>query len=669
MFLYKVEITTGKQLLAGTMDDIYAALIGSYGETTKQRLDNIGFDFLPGSVREYEISSDIDLGTIQLIRLYKERFLLFPEDAWFCNSIKVTCPNGDFYEFPFYQWLSHFGTIEIQQGKGIIMSQNISPIIKKHRESELEGKRITHSWKTYAHGSPHCINVDSVIDLPPNDQFSFMKTVSFGYDFLSSDIGIKLKGYMDCKETWKDLNDIRRVFCLKRTANSDLVAELWKKDSFFGYQYLNGVNPVMIKKCRLPENFPVDHGAVSLLLSPSTSLENEMQNGNIFIADYKILEGIPTNVINGEKQYLAAPLCLLWKSPDDEILPIAIQINQTPGEKNPIFLPSDPEWDWTLAKTWVRNAEFQVHEVITHLLHTHLFAEVFNMATTRNLPMGHPIYKLIIPHLRFTLEINTLARKQLIGPGGLFDQAVATGNGGVPVLLSKAMEILTYSALCLPDDIEDRGLQSVPNYYYRDDGMKIWKAIQRYVSDIVHYYYESDEAVVNDSELQVWVAEIFQEGFLSNKKTGIPSSFATRVEMTKYLTMAIFTCSAQHAAVNSGQFDFFAWMPNGPTTMRKPPPTIKGTATEQSFLETLPAVNTTAIGMGTVALLSTEPLDRRPLGSYHNPYFTEDTPKKFVKQFREKMAEISKHIKLRNETMKLTYSYLDPEFIESSVSI
>ncbi|KAG8453127.1 hypothetical protein GDO86_004810, partial [Hymenochirus boettgeri] len=621
-------------------------------------------------VDEYDISSDIDLGTIQLIRLYKERYLCFPEDAWFCNSIKVTCPNGDFYEFPFYRWISHFGTIEIQQGKGMILTNGTSPIIKEQRECELEAKRKTHSWKTYASGAPRCINVDNVLQLPPNDQFTFMKTVHFGYDLLSSDIGIKLKGYMDCKETWKDLNDIRRVFCLKRTANSDLVAELWKKDSFFGYQYLNGVNPVMIKKCqKIPENFPVTQDMVSSSLGSATNLQKEMQNGNLFLADYKILEGIPTNVINGEKQYLSAPLCLLWQSSYNEILPIAIQINQTPGEKNPIFLPSDPEWDWTLAKTWVRNAEFQVHEVITHLLHTHLFAEVFNMATTRNLPMGHPIYKLLIPHLRFTLEINTLARKQLIGSGGLFDQAVVTGNGGVPALMAKAMKSLAYSSLCLPDDLEDRGVQSVPNYYYRDDGIKIWNAMERYVSDIVHYYYESDEAVANDPELQVWVAEIFQEGFLSNKNSGIPSSFATRVEATKYLTMVIFACSAQHTAVNNGQFDFFAWMPNSPTTMRKPPPATKGTTTYQSFLETLPAVNTTATAMGTVAVLSFDPLDPRPVGCYRNSHFTEDAPKKFIQEFKEKISEISKHINERNEIMKLTYKYLDPNTMNCSVSI
>ncbi|XP_041438816.1 hydroperoxide isomerase ALOXE3 [Xenopus laevis] len=476
-----------------------------------------------------------------------------------------------------------------------------------------------------------------------------MKDCSFYFSAICGMVGVNFLGLLDCTESWKDLNDIKKVFFFERTENSDLASQLWMEDTFFGYQFLNGLNPVMIKKClRIPDNFPVDDVTVSMTLGPSTNLQTELQNGNIYLADYKILEGIPSNVINGEPQYLAAPMCLLWKSPQDKIVPIAIQLNQTPGEENPIFLPNDPEWDWHLAKIWVCNSECHVHQIVVHFLSTHLFAEVFNIATNRQLPMGHPIYKLLLPHLRFTLEINTLARANLIGPGGHFDQFIVTGKGGVPLVIAKAMKILTYSSLCLPDNIESRGVESLPNYFYRDDGMKIWQAIESFVSNIVHYYYPSDESVYKDPELQAWVAEIYKEGFLSIQSSGIPSSFATRAELIKYLTMVIFTCSAQHAAVNSGQFDFFSWMPNGPASMRKPPPTRKGTTTYQSILETLPTINSTALAASVVRLLSTEPLDRRPLGTYPDEHFTEEMPRKFIKEFQEKLVEISKDIKERN---------------------
>ncbi|XP_072261572.1 hydroperoxide isomerase ALOXE3-like isoform X1 [Pyxicephalus adspersus] len=670
MTIYKLKIATGTDLGAGTCNNIFIALVGVHGESDKHQLPHHWCNFISGAVTEFNINVNKDLGDLLLVRLSMEPYLKFPLDAWYCRFVHVTCPKGHLYQFPLHQWISN--SVEIPGGKGVVITNNTHPVLQQQRKLELERNRETHKWKVYAEGVPHCIDIadDDAQNLPQNDQFSFQRQTSFDFSALSTRLEATLNGYAFNTDSWHVLEDIKLLSILRRSSNADIVSKIWKEDSFFGSQYLTGVNPTAIKKCfKVPENFPVTDHMVAPSLGASTNLQKELQNGHIFLADYEVLQGVPSNTINGKPQYIAAPLCLLWKNPQDQLVPIAIQLSQTPGENVPIFLPSDSENDWLLAKIWVRSADFQVHEVDTHLLRTHLLAEVFSVATTRQLPMGHPVYKLIIPHLRYTLEINVFARKQLIGPNGTFDQALVTGNGGVPVLLKKSMARVTYGSLCLPDDIKSRGMEYIPNYLYRDDGMKIWAALESFVSDIINYYYKSDDMVKKDPELQAWVAEIFKEGFLQNKSSEVPSSLETKDSLIKYLTMVIFTCSAQHAAVNSGQYDFYSWMPNGPTTMKSPPPTTKGVTTMETILKALPDVNSTTAGISVVWVLSNAPTDKRLLGHYPDERFIEKTPQQSIRKFQNELSEISKCIQKRNKTMRLPYFYLDPSEIENSVSI
>jgi len=68
--------------------------------------------------------------------------------------------------------------------------------------------------------------------------------------------------------------------------------------------------------------------------------------------------------------------------------------------------------------------------MITHLLRTHLFMEPVSLASWRNLPSLHPVWKLLIPHVRGVLAINTLVRERLIPAGGVADNTLSLGGGG-----------------------------------------------------------------------------------------------------------------------------------------------------------------------------------------------------------------------------------------------
>uniref|UniRef100_A0A8C6XD06 Arachidonate epidermal lipoxygenase 3 n=1 Tax=Naja naja TaxID=35670 RepID=A0A8C6XD06_NAJNA len=111
-------------------------------------------------------------------------------------------------------------------------------------------------------------------------------------------------------------------------------------------------------------------------------------------------------------------------------------------------------------------------------------------------------------------------------------------------------------------------------------------------------------------------------------------------------------------------FDFGAWMPNYPSTMRRPPPESKGGMTFADILETLPDVSTSCQMLLILWLLS-----RESLGYYPEEHFTEEGPKKVIDAFQKHLAKISQEIEERNRRLPLPYNYLNPPEVENSISI
>ncbi|XP_030630815.1 hydroperoxide isomerase ALOXE3-like [Chanos chanos] len=549
---YKVTITTGEMMWGGTFDNVFITLVGTEGESERTML-NEGRDFAGNSGKEYIVKCESALGKIILIGIEKEPYLFLPDDDWFCAKVKVITPEKEELHFPCYRWIKERHLVFIREGKALTPFKEEDDKLILMRQAELETQKKAYQWKEFIEKLPYCIAADDAKELPPDLQFTFDRSMEFLLNFYVTMAELKCKFLADSKKPWANLSDISGVFWFNKTETFTYVQEHWKEDPFFGYQFLNGANPMVIQCCKkLPETFPVTEDMVQSSLKGS-ALALEMMNGNIFLCDYKLLLDLPTNVINMRPQHVVAPICLFHRTAEDKIVPIAIQLRQEPGELSPIFLPSDSEEDWLLAKVYVRAADFIEHQLHYHLLRTHLLAEAYCLATLRNLPTVHPVYKLLIPHTRFTVHINLQWREKIMSKDGFFPKYTATGSDGMVEALKRAYPTVTYRSLCLPENIEDRGLKDVPNFYYRDDGLALWDILFKYVDGVMRFFYKSDAEVALDKELQDWILDIFTHGFLKNAESGIPQAFQSVDKAVKFLTMVIFNMTAQHSAVNSGQ--------------------------------------------------------------------------------------------------------------------
>ncbi|KAJ4724165.1 Lipoxygenase [Melia azedarach] len=93
-----------------------------------------------------------------------------------------------------------------------------------------------------------------------------------------------------------------------------------------------------------------------------------------------------------------------------------------------VFSPSwhsTEVWLWRLAKAQVLAHDSGYHQLISHWLRTYCCTEPYVIATNRELSAMHPINRLLQPHLRYTMEINALARASLINAGGINETSFA----------------------------------------------------------------------------------------------------------------------------------------------------------------------------------------------------------------------------------------------------
>ncbi|KAK1331581.1 hypothetical protein QTO34_009538 [Cnephaeus nilssonii] len=710
---YRIHVATGAWLFSGSFSPVQLWLVGERGEAELE----LQLKPASGQVEEFEQDVPQDLGPLQFLKLRKHHSLV--DDAWFCDRITVQGPGAlEEATFPCYRWVQGEDLLTLPEGTARLAGENTLDEFQKHREKELKERQLIYCWGTWHEGLPLTIAADSGKDLPPDMRFHGAKSLDNEQAEKTGALEMVLKRVYNFLNSWDSLEDFDQIFWGPKSTLCEKVHQRWQEDELFGYQFLNGANPMLLRRSTsLPSRLVLPSGMEEL----QAQLEKELQvhqvlllsspylcgegngNGSLFEADFILLDGIPANVIQGEKQYLAAPLVMLKMEPSGKLLPMAIQI-QPPNPSYPIppiFLPSDPPLTWLLAKTWVRSSDFQLLLFQYHFLNTHLVTEVIAVATMRCLPGLHPVFKAfttllsvsiaLIPHIRYIMEINIGVRTQFDSDSGIFSQAMSTGGGPHVQLFRRAMAKLTYRSLCPPEDLADRGLLGIPSALYAHDALRLWEIIARYVEGIVNLFYHGDDFVRGDPELQAWCREITEVGLCHAQDRGFPVSFQSRAQLCHFLTMCLFTCTAQHAAVNfsQGMFEgkswelepciseclvdsrFFPprqawlfWVPNTPCTMRMPPPTTKEDVTMATLMGSLPDVRQSCLQMLFVKQVHQQKPNMVPLGYHTEEYFSGPEPKAVLRQFQADLDNLEREIVARNEQLDLPYEYLKPSCIE-----
>ena len=455
-----------------------------------------------------------------------------------------------------------------------------------------------------------------------------------------------------------------------------LRAEPRRREELFGWQRLGGPNPYALQQVRddrLPDHLPVtgQHFARALAaLSPAgaagDSLDRARAEGRLFLSDCKALAGVATTQNQGRQKYTAAAMGLFVRPLDRSaaLLPVAIQCGQAPSAAAPLLTPADG-WRWRLAQAFLSLGEGSVHEAAEHLGRTHLLVEAVALAARRNLAPAHPLTALLEPHFEHTHFINHTARHSLIADGGTLDQLMPQPIAATRALVADALASLDVGAADPRSRLAAQGLldaEALPEFAYRDDALAHWDSLRRWVEEYLRVYYRDDAAVAADPEAQAFVAELGARD--GGRLRGVPAARSVDA-LAHVVTLAVFTASVQHAAVNFTQYPFMGYVPAIPAALYAPPPTLETPDAEASLLAALPQADVAVLQVYTVYQLSAIRL--RPLGSYAP--FVDPRVAPPLAALRARLAALESAIGDREAGGALPYPHLRPSLVPTSIII
>ncbi|KAF5367613.1 hypothetical protein D9757_010650 [Collybiopsis confluens] len=363
----------------------------------------------------------------------------------------------------------------------------------------------------------------------------------------------------------------------------------WYTDAAFGQQQFTGVNPttITLAPSRWVEEFEVvarDQGRddITEILSSDPKA--------LYVQDYshfRTAVALPMDEeIKCDGRYGCSSVVLFHLEPNGMLHPLAITldykgsmqssvtiINQRP-ESTTLGDESD-DWPWRYAKMCAQVSDWFQHELVVHLVHTHLVEEVLIVAAHRTLPPSHIIFKLLEPHWTTTLSLNEDARNTLV-PKIIVGMTAFTGRQAC-TFIKNAYSSFDWVGSYVPNDLERRGFpieklddEKYHNYAYARNIFCMWEILRKFVGTVLEDTYAGgDQEVATDPAIAAFCGQV-----RSVDGGQLPSfpSVRTLDELIDFVTMCIHIASPQHTAVNYLQQYYQTFVPNKPAALYNPIP-------------------------------------------------------------------------------------------------
>lgn len=445
----------------------------------------------------------------------------------------------------------------------------------------------------------------------------------------------------------------------------------WDEDWYFAYQAVAGIVPTFIRRIDAPlANFVVSDETYQRVTGDSKTLAEAIAEKRVFVWDFALFDGLPGSSKFGfDKLPVAALVMFAWNDTEETggfgLRPVAIQCGQDTDA--PQFTPEDG-YRWKMARLCAQAAIGGVSGCSIHF-GVHLILERCIIASHRTLSTRHPILHLLTPNYRFTLPTNR-GLKLFTLPEMFIPDLLAPPREVTMVQLADVyvqnfrFDRSTPPALFAAQGLDDPSV--LPIYPFREDTTRVWQAIATFVGAYIGAYYQSDDDVANDWEVQAWV-EVLQSNSDQGARLhgiGVEGKVQTIAALSDLVAQILYLASAFHAALSFSGLENLSF-PLVVSFAGVAPPSATTPNTEAEFVARMPPMHYAWKQFFLVWFQSM--LWESMLGDYPHDHFEHPAVREAVADFQAKLRLIEAEIDAVNERRPLPYYWQRPGAITSSI--
>ena len=565
-------------------------------------------------------------------------------------------------------WLNASGTLSLPQS----CTPEQQAARKKEVAKNCEEYVFDHSWQGYP---------PSIAKLPgrekPLKEYALLLEAYSRIVSTKAEQWVLHKWYeLKLKFTGKEGKPFEEYAALFTDASLPMIGKhsLWQQDAVFASEQLNGMYPWFIQRvvdlAAFQRNFPVTDAILDGLLPPNQTLAALAGAGRLYYVSQAELNGAPP----AHGHVMTAPTTLFCVDDTGQLMPLGIQLYPVSSPTNPVFTPHHDPNTWLAMKIHASCAENLVHAIYCHAIIMHFVMSNMWTAANRTLPAEHPLYAFLKPHFWATLLITYEVKKTMDTEDGDQTEILGTGLAGQNQMVSELFKHFDFRDYDPNYNFSKRGVDDVralPHFYYRDDALKLWAADLSYVTSMLGLFYKSDADVLNDFELQAWMAEMASTDGAGI--VGLPVNAEGKIEtkeaLYQVITSVLFSVTSRHSSIENGALNY-AYPPASPVLYRLAAPQEANAKLKLSEVsDRLPPVSYAIAGCALIASANFAHTDSNRLGKYDDD-FTNGWPKEVeenIEKWRNALNAISVEIDARNQQLDIPYTAMNPKNTFNSI--